>query len=177
MKKIFLMFFLSLVLLAETGNDFYQRIGALALEQVRCDWRGLLANWDLVFLPGRPGYLGMTYRLRRRIVIWVRPAEPPSKVAAIIVHELAHRVDMEKLTPEQRTQWYKLRQIPVKAPWYPPAGVKTDIRSGAGDFAECVKWTFQGSAAQFSSQLGPPPTKEQQQTIRQWFAKLNAAGN
>ncbi len=174
MKKVFLTLFLLTSLLAE-DSQYYQKVGEQALAEIRWDWRGLLADWSINFLPGKPGYLGMAYSVQRRIDIWVRPEERPAQVAGVIVHELAHRVDWVFFTPEQRAEWYKLRAIPPKTPWYPPPKT-TDFSTGAGDFAECVKWAIQGPGVKFNSRLGAPPTPAQQQIIRQWLAQINTAG-
>lgn len=178
MKKISLtsLFLLPALLGENVGSlPYYEKEGTQALAKVNCDWQGLLADWSINFLPGRPGYLGMAYGTQHRIDIWVRPCHRPAQVARVIAHELAHRVDLLFLTREQRAEWRRIRGIPQETPWYPPPAT-TDFSTGAGDFAECMVWALQGATVKFKSRLGPPPTKDQQQVIRQWLAQINTAG-
>lgn len=157
------------------SQPYYEKVGARALSEIRWNWKSLLGDWSIYFLPGREGYLGMTYGTAGRIVIWIRHEHSSSEVAGVIAHELAHRVDLLFLTPKQRSEWRRIRGIPQKVSWYPTTAI-TDKNTGAGDFAECTAWTLQGSTAKFSSRLGPPPTPEQQRVIRQWLAQVNATG-
>jgi hypothetical protein len=184
MGRVFLIFaFLLTPLYAQgNGSPYYETVGRKALAQVNCNWQGVLANWKINFLPGREDYLGMTNGSLRSIDIWVRQKASPSRVATIIVHELAHLVDIVSLTQAKRKEWYKLRGISEKTPWYPPRETKTekiksDYDTGAGDFAECMAWTLQGPNTKFMSKLGPTPNTAQQQVIHQWLADILMAGN
>jgi hypothetical protein len=187
MKKLLLpSLFLLPALLAENGSQpYYEKVGKQALPEIRWNWKSLLGNWRINFLPGRTLYLGLADHKAGRIDIWVRPEHSPAIIAGVIVHELAHRVDLLFLTPEQRAEWRRIRGIPRKTPWYPPLPAAmahsdfppSDNNTGAGDFAECVVRTLQGATVKFKSHLGPPPTPKQQQVIRQWLTKLNTAGN
>lgn len=185
-KELFLAsLFLLPALFGENGSPYYEKVGQQALSQIRWDWKSLLGNWDLNFHPARSGYLGMADSIAGRIDIWIRDDQTPSKVAGVIAHELAHRVDFLFLTPMQRAEWRRIRGIPQETPWslmVPVAMASTDSPPTdddivAGDFAECVARTLQGAAVKFNSRLGPLPTKKQQQVIRQWLAQINTAGN
>ena len=181
MRKIFCysLFMICLFTLAPSANSQetklkqtleYERIGAAALQQLGGDWTSVSARCQIYFRPGRPGYLGAADPKTNQVDIWIRPGQTPAQVEAIIAHELAHIFDYLYLTPEQREQWYAIRNIPRENPWYPVCNMCSDYRFGAGDFAESVSWTFQGRFAKFSSKLGRPPTAEQQVLIRSWFA-------
>ena len=152
----------------------YERVGSAALQQLQGDWTSVWARCQISFGPGRPGYLGASDPKTDRIDIWIRPGQTPSQVAATIAHELGHMFDFLYMTPERRAQWYAMRNIPVNKPWY-PCDMCSDYLLGAGDFAESVRWTFQGQSAKFMSKLGPPPTSEQQALIRRWFAAAQTA--
>ena len=172
----------------------WEQVGGQALRQVNWDWRSALDGWSIRFGPGRPGYHGLTETSVRRITIWIRPTESPESVAGTIVHELAHAFDEKYLTPALRSKWLAVRGLPPDTPWYFPVGhLLSDYLSGAGDFAESVSWTLQGSKVGFLSCLGLrlsdaerkqvargchglPPNKVQQALIRQWLAELPRMG-
>jgi len=166
------------------------RVGRQALQRVNWDWKPVLGEWDLRFGPERLGYHGLTEFFLHRITIWIRPADSPEAVAGMIAHELAHAFDRKYLTPARRRQWLAARGLPPDTPWYFPVGqLGSDYLSGAGDFAESVKWTLQGPRAGFKSCLGLQlneqqkkmiargcdgilPNEAQQVLIRQWLEEL-----
>jgi hypothetical protein len=168
----------------------WERVGQRALQLVNWDWKPVFGEWDIRFGPERPGYHGLTEFALHRITIWIRPADSPEAVAGMIAHELAHAFDRKYLTPALRGQWLAARGLPPDTPWYFPVGkLGSDYLSGAGDFAESVKWTLQGPRAGFKSCLGLQlneqqkkvmargcdgilPNEAQQTLIRQWLAEL-----
>lgn len=172
----------------------WEQVGHRVLMQVNWDWRPALEGWCIQFGPGRPGRTGLTDKKARLITIWVRTAGSPESVVGTIVHELAHAFDYQYLTPELRAKWIAARGLPPDTPWYRPMGsLSTDYFSGAGDFAESVAWTLQGSKVGFRSCLGMSlndkqkksiargcrgllPTKVQQALIRQWLTDLPRTG-
>jgi hypothetical protein len=160
----------------------WEQVGRQALRQVNWDWRAALdrCNWIVRFHPGRHDLLteenstiiGITTLPECRIDIWIYPARSSKKVAATIVHELAHAFDYDYLTSDLRKAWLVARNLSPSTPWWPPCPHCDDYRFGAGDFAECVKWTLQGSTDKFRSLLGPLPNETQQALIRKWLAEL-----
>ena len=180
MKKLIIAMLLSPSLFAEEARQNYHVVSIKAIALVKYDWPTLLADWALSFLPSRPGILGEADPRHHAINIWIRDDESPKRVAEIIVHELAHKVDLMHLSPEQRAEWRKLRGIDPEVLWIHPSGKGkkvSDSDTSSGDFAECVVWTIQGPSSTFSSRLGPPPSKVQQQVIRKWLAEIKTAGN
>ncbi len=149
----------------------HQELGNLATKEVRLVWRP--EGWkEVIFAPGRKGYLGMTNPGEAKsITIWIRPEHSPSQVAATMVHELAHAFDYTYLTPELRAKWLSVRNLSPYTPWYPESR-HTDFSTGAGDFAESVSFTLQGPNSRFKSKLGPPPNEEQQELLQSWLEKL-----
>lgn len=179
MKRALLLMLLPMYLppslFAQEGGQYYEITGEKALRNIKWDWQAVLNNWKIIFLPSMPGYLGMATPNERLIEIWVRFGLKPYQIAGVIAHELAHAVDSERLTPAQRAEWYRVRGISAKTPWYPPPNL-SDYRYGAGDFAECMSHTLQGPVLKFRSKLGPPPTQAQRRLIRQWLAQITTAG-
>ena len=176
------------------STSAWRQIGSQALGQVRWDWKPALVDWSIQFGPGRPGYNGLAQKNIRRVTIWIRSDDSPESVAGTIVHELAHAFDWEYLTPTLRNEWLAARNLPPDTPWYFPVGkLSSDYLSGAGDFAESVSRTLQGSNVGFCSCLGLrlneqqkkmtakgcrgiPPNKIQQALIRTWLAELPRMG-
>lgn len=175
---------------AEDDVYSWERVGARALQEVNWNWRADLDGWVVRFHPGRPGLLGLTTVGECRIDIWVRRGQPAEKVAGIIVHELAHAFDYKYLTPALRATWLAVRNLPLDTPWISPVGdLSSDFLSGAGDFAESVRWMLQGPTAGFRSCLGLrlsandrkwiakgcrglPPNELQKALIRRWLSTL-----
>jgi len=141
----------------------YASLATLAQREVCLKWRPV--GWKIQFYPGKIGYLGMANGDEKKIYIWIRKEFSPKQVAGTIVHELAHAYDFLFMTTQLRTEWLKVRGLPTDTPWLPCGGC-TDNKSGAGDFAESVSWTFQGKEGGFKSRLGLPPNAKQQAFIR-----------
>jgi hypothetical protein len=168
----------------------WEQVGHKALQWVHWNWEPILGEWDIRFGPERIGYHGLTDFSIYCITIWIRPVDSPEAVAGMIVHELAHAFDRKYLTPALRAQWLAARGFPPDMPWYFPVGrLGSDYLSGAGDFAESVKWTLQGPRTGFSSCLGLHlneqrkkliargcqgrlPDAAQQVLIKQWLMEL-----
>ncbi len=140
----------------------YVSLGHLAMEEVRWSWRP--KGWSIDFYPATEGFVGVTDEDAKRISVEIRPEYSPQQVAATVVHELAHAFDILHLNDELRAEWLALRKLPRDTPWF-ACNDCSDSKTGAGDFAESVSWTFQGSEAGFVSKLGPPPDQEQQAFI------------
>lgn len=148
----------------------YEVAGSRALREIKWDWQPVINKWNVRFHAGRPGYLGLTDFANQNIDVWIRRSQTPQEVAATLVHEFAHAFDSLYLTPELRAQWLDARGLSADTPWYPTCARCSDYRFGAGDFAESVSWTLQGSVTQFRSRLGPPPSSSQQKLIQQWLS-------
>ena len=143
-------------------------IEALSMKEIKWDWQSISSGWIFIFRDEMPGFLA-TIRPKINIIdIFIRQEHTPQFLAAVISHELGHVFDTSYMTWEKRSQWYAIRNIPLNTVWYAES-FQSDYYFGQGDFAECFTWTMQGSAAGFSSRLGPPPTQEQQDLIRKWF--------
>ena len=149
-----------------------EQMGTRALSEVNWDWKPDLGSWNIRFRPQWPGHLASINLPARRITVWVRPKHSTERIAATIVHELAHAFDHDYLNSDLRKAWLAARNLPRSTPWYPSSVAYDDYSSGAGDFAECVSWTLQGPADTFRSRLGPPPDGAQQKLIRDWLTSL-----
>jgi hypothetical protein len=172
----------------------WEKIGRQALRKINWDWKAALDDWDIQFGSNNPGKHGLTDPKHHCITVWVRPEDSSESVAGTIGHELAHAFDNKYLTPALRSTWLATRGFPADTPWYFPVGpLSTDYLSGAGDFAESVRWTLQGPTTGFRSCLGlrlsdwqktqvavgchgSPPNEAQQMLIRQWLAELPQGG-
>lgn len=174
-RGIFVLYIAALATLANAelrnNEPRHERIGRLALESIEWDWRTAFPGWDVRFNPGRPGFLGMTHPSKRRIDIWVRQSHGPRSVECTLYHEFTHAFDVTYMTDERRREWLRARGIPESTPWFNDCDACSDARSGSGDFAESVSWTY-GPRWRFKSRLGAPPTPMQQELIRKWIAEL-----
>jgi hypothetical protein len=155
---------------ADKTPHAYELAGAQALKEIKWNWQPIISNWSVKFHAGRHGYLGLTDIEKQSIDIWIRQNETQHEVASALLHEIAHAFDHLYLSPDMRAQWLAARGLAIDTPWYPPCGGCSDYRSGAGDFAESVSWTLEGSVMKFRSRLGPPPSTSQQALIQQWLS-------
>lgn len=140
-----------------------ESLGARALARLRFPWRSELPGWEIVFLPSRPGEYGLTFRIERRIEIYVRADRNVDAIAHDVAHELGHAFDLERNGDDTRARYLRLRSLPEATPWWTCNGC-TDLQVGAGDFAE----TFALWAAppyRFYSALGRVPTTSQLRRI------------
>lgn len=115
----------------------------------------LPSGWSIDFEPGRAGYLGMTYPASRRIVVWMREAKSDGFMRHVMLHEIAHAVDVDRLPDAEEGQWMSRRGL--SGPWYDcPGGGCGDLATPAGDWAEAYGWCH-GSGV-FESEIGRTPT-------------------
>ena len=84
----------------------------------------------------------MTRSESKSIVVHVEPDATVDAVSAVLMHEVGHALDIERLSDTQRSQWIELRDMP--ATWWPGNGL-SDFAVGAGDFAEAVSALTTGS--------------------------------
>jgi hypothetical protein len=141
---------------AETKQE---TLGLRALALVTYPWQQALPGWQIRFLPARKGYLAITYRVERRIDVYVRMDRPVEGVAHDIAHELGHAIDVSYLNDETRAEFLALRSLKATTPWWACDGC-TDLQTGAGDFAECFA-LIAAPRYKFYSRLGDEPTAEQ----------------
>lgn len=141
-------------------------VEAGALQRISYPWASRLPGWSVAFLPARPGLLGATYRVERRIEIYVRADQTVDEVAFTLGHELGHAVDLSLGDDGQRAAWLRARGVP-DAPWWVADGA-ADFASGAGDFAEAFAvWQTGGTG---ESRLAPHPTADQLALVAAWAA-------
>lgn len=137
--------------------------GEAALARVRFDWRAALPGWQVVFLPPRRGYLGLTLRRQKRIEIYVRNDRSTSAIAHDVAHELGHAVDVTYNDESTRAKYLELRQLTATTPWWTCNGC-TDLDVGAGDFAETFSaWAAPSSL--FYSRVQTAPSAAQLSAI------------
>jgi len=90
----------------------------------------------------------------RTITVFVRPDDPPHRIAHDIAHEIGHAYDLEHLTDAHRRAYLERRGIPGVKWW--PEGALSDYDTGAGDFAE-VFARCHAASPEFRSQAAPAP--------------------
>lgn len=110
-------------------------LGASAEALVDFDFRAALPGWTITYADDHPAFLGVTRSEDKQITIHVEPEATPELVAAVLMHEVGHAIDLEQLTDQERSEWISLRDMP--ATWWPGNGLN-DFSVGAGDFAEAV---------------------------------------
>lgn len=126
------------------GTDFAVQLGAAAEETIDFDFRAALPEWEFVYAPDHPDFLGVTRSDDKSITVHVESDATVDIVAAVLMHEVGHALDLERLDDNDRAAWIGLRDIP--ATWWPGNGL-SDFAVGAGDFAEAVSAYTTGSAS------------------------------
>lgn len=139
--------------------------GQAALARIAYPWRDL--GFEVVFRPGRRGYLGTTFVADRRIEVYVRTCQTVASVANVTGHELGHAVDVTYNTEARRDAWARARGFDPAAPWFGCSGC-TDYETGAGDFAESFAW-LKAPRAEFMSRMAPAPTDDQAPRLEPFF--------
>ena len=129
--------------------------GARALSLVTYPWRTMLPGWRIVFLPPRKGYLALTYRIERRIEVYVRSDRSDEGIAHDIAHELGHAVDVTFNDDASRAEFLRLRNLDPATGWW-ACNSCGDLQTGAGDFAETFA-LFAAPRFRFYSELGEVP--------------------
>jgi hypothetical protein len=134
-------------------------LGLQALALVSYPWQQALPGWQIRFLPARKGYLAITYRVERRIDVYVRMDRPAVGIAHDIAHELGHAIDVTYLNDETRAEFLAIRNLKSATPWWACDGC-TDLQTGAGDFAESFALLV-APRYKFYSRLGVEPSDEE----------------
>lgn len=91
-------------------------------------------GYRLVVAGPVTGLRGQTDTAARTITLFVAPDDAPSAVAHDLGHEIGHAFDATRVTDAERAAYLRARGVP-RATWFPGHGA-SDLRSGAGDFAE-----------------------------------------
>jgi hypothetical protein len=91
-------------------------------------------GYRLVVAGPVAGLRGQTDTDARTITLFVAPDDAPSAVAHDLGHEMGHAFDATRVTDAERAAYLRARGVP-RATWFPGHGA-SDLRSGAGDFAE-----------------------------------------
>ena len=140
---------------SESASTPEAAAGARALTLVTYPWRKMLPGWRIVFLPPRKGYLALTYRLERRIEVYVRSDRSDEAIAHDIAHELGHAVDVTFNDDATRAEFLRLRNLTPTTSWWACNGCG-DLQTGAGDFAESFA-LYAAPRFRFYSELGEVP--------------------
>ena len=90
----------------------------------------------------------------RTITVFVRPGDPPHRIAHDIAHEIGHAHDLAELTDADRRAYLERRGA-AGTPWW-PEGAPSDYDTGAGDYAE-VFARCHAASPEFRSLLAPAP--------------------
>jgi hypothetical protein len=112
-------------------------------------------GYRLVAAPARAGVRAQIDRSSRTITVFVSTSDARHRVAHDVAHELGHAYDDRRLTPALRRGYLRRRGVLGTAWW--PGGRFSDLRSGAGDFAE-VFALCHAPSPEFRSRLAPRPT-------------------
>jgi hypothetical protein len=148
-----------------SASDLASREQA-ALAMIHFPWRQL--NYQIVFLPPRPGLRAMTFPAKHRIEVYARPNDSVSLMAYDIAHELGHAIDVTYNTAESRKNWIKMRGIDPSTPWF-GCSACSDFETPAGDFAETFALLMLGPN-DFRGRIAPPPTPQQISGLQAFFS-------
>jgi hypothetical protein len=150
----------------DRSAGWQQRMGDAALR--RLDYSGESLGFTVRFLPGRVGYLGMTFPERRTIEMYVREGLTVEDLARNLGHELGHAFDWVRNSAESRALYMQIRGIEPTRGWFACRGC-TDLSTPAGDFAETFSFWLMGGTFPSRSHLGggspAPETLPQLETI------------
>lgn len=124
------------------SSSFASEMGAQAEALIEYDFRSDLRDWEFIYADENPSFRGVTLSESKTITVHVRSDSTVAGVAEVLMHEVGHALDLERMNDEQRAQWIELRGIP--ATWWPGNGL-SDFAVGAGDFAEAVAALTTGS--------------------------------
>jgi hypothetical protein len=112
-------------------------------------------GYRVVAAPPRPRVRAQIDRRSRTITVFVSTSDSLHRIAHDVAHELGHAYDDRRMTPALRRGYLQRRGVPGTAWW--PRGRFSDLRSGAGDFAE-VFALCHAPSPEFRSRLAPKPT-------------------
>lgn len=110
-------------------------IGAQIEQRVPFDIEQAFPGWAISYEAESVRYAGLTNSRTRTITMFVGASTDLDFAAEVLVHELGHAADLDKLDDELRAQWLEMRSIPPV--WWAESGF-SDFEVGSGDFAEAV---------------------------------------
>lgn len=139
-----------------------------ALDLIHFQWQKL--NYEIVFMPPRPGLRAMTFPGEHRIEVYARPQDDVHLLAYDIAHELGHAIDVTYNNEESRKKWLELRGIDRATPWFGCSGC-TDFATPAGDFAETFALILFGPK-DFRGRIAPAPTSKQIPVLVSFFDNI-----
>jgi hypothetical protein len=106
------------------------------------------------FSGPRPGVRAQADTRRMQIDVFVRSRDATHRIAHDLAHELGHALDDRRLSSAERAAYLRRRGVPEAAWW--PGGARSDLATGAGDFAE-VFARCHAPSPDFRSRLAPAP--------------------
>jgi hypothetical protein len=124
-------------------------------------------GWRVVFSrPVQDGLLGLADWDTSTISVYVAADASDAELAFTLAHEMAHALDALHLTPDERAEYRSLRGIPQALDWqWEWGGGDGDFSMPAGDFAESFAVATTGDDAEWASNLGRPPTAQEQRGL------------
>jgi len=141
--------------LVAPASTFAATMGAAAEASIDFDFRSQLEGWEFRFDDDHPSLHGLTRSDEQLVIVHVEQDATVDMVASVLMHEVGHAIDLDRMTDEQRAEWIELRGIP--AVWWTGNGL-SDFAVGSGDFAEAVAAVTVGSK---SNSVYGPFTEEQ----------------
>lgn len=127
---------------ASSAESRPDELGRLAQDLVDFDIGSELPGWTVEFAGDNPSLRGLTNSRTRSIVVFVEPGDTSESVAQVLMHEVGHAIDLERLSDDLRRDWISMRGMP--SVWWAGDGLN-DFAVGAGDFAEAVAVATTGS--------------------------------
>lgn len=140
----------------------------MALSLINFPWQDL--QYDIEFLPPRPGIRALLISRERKIEIYARPGDDYRLIAFDIAHELGHAIDLTYNTDKSRQQWMALRGIDPHVAWF-GCNRCSDYNTPAGDFAETFALLLLGPG-QFGGRIAPPPATDLIPALSPFFPPL-----
>ncbi len=147
------------------AQSYAESVGQAALATI--DYPIETLGWDIRFLPGRTGYLGLAIGPKRRIEIYVRSTHSVTDVAHTLAHEVGHAVDLTYGTKYRHDEYLRMRGFSPDADWF-GCDECTDYATPAGDFAEVFEYWLLGGG-DYRSQLGAAPDSVRLEQISHLF--------
>lgn len=168
MLRVLVLFFLSLTLWGDLDSQMARSktVGDQAVSLIPEEWRVLLQDWELIFVPRVKNILARMWCKEKRIFVFVRQTQSPKDVAFVLAHEIGHVLSHNKMKEERRKEWVKMRDLRLPTmQWFECKDCKKGD-SPEEDFAESVSHViYPHKKNKFRSKLGPPPNEEQRKFI------------
>lgn len=120
---------------ASVSNNRLTTRHHLIEQAIPWEFRQALPGWEIRYAAVHSEWWGVTNSVERTVTLFDRPGTSIDEAAAVLVHELGHALDLDRLNDAQRLEWLGLRGISPQ--WWVEDGL-SDFAVGAGDFAEAV---------------------------------------